>query len=77
MTVEGAVRVVAGLVVLFSVATAHPQCPLFISTHMLWFATFVGVMLVQSAFTGFCPSAWVFRKLGLKDARGPSTAPQA
>jgi hypothetical protein len=29
-------------------------------------AAFAGLNMVQAAFTGFCPAAIVFRKLGLK-----------
>jgi hypothetical protein len=35
---------------------------------MLVVTTFVGVMQVQSAFTGFCPMATILKKLGLKPA---------
>ena len=31
---------------------------------------FIGLNLLQSSFTGLCPAAWVFRKLGFK----PGTA---
>ncbi|HMP75262.1 MAG TPA: DUF2892 domain-containing protein, partial [Kiritimatiellia bacterium] len=33
-----------------------------------WFAftAFVGVNLIQSAFTGFCPAAMLLKKLGFK-----------
>lgn len=66
MTVDGGVRLIAGVVVLFTVGMSHSDCPLFVSQNMLLVTTFVGVMLVQSPFTGFCPSAWALRKLGLK-----------
>lgn len=68
MTVEKGVRLLAGTFTLAGVATAHPQCPLFVSAHMLWLPAFVGFMLAQSAFTGLCPAAIILRKLGLKDA---------
>jgi hypothetical protein len=32
----------------------------------MWFTIFIGVNLIQSAFTGFCPAAIVFRKLGVR-----------
>jgi hypothetical protein len=66
MTVENGVRVVAGTVILASVATGDPRCPLFVSQHMLWLTALVGVMLLQSAFTGICPAAIVLEKLGMK-----------
>ncbi len=71
MTIEGGVRLVAGSVVLLSVALAHPKCPLYVSENLLFVTAFVGVMLVQSVFTGFCPAAIVLRKLGLRSASGP------
>ncbi len=66
MTVENGVRVVAGSFVILSAAMADPRCPLFVSHNLLFVTGFVGFMLVQSAFTGFCPTAIVLRKLGLK-----------
>jgi hypothetical protein len=37
-----------------------------VSPHFVWFTVFIGLNLLQSAFTGFCPAAAVFRKLGVK-----------
>jgi len=68
MTVEGGVRLIASSVVLLSVGMSHPKCPLYVSEHMLFVTTFVGVMMFQSVFTGFCPSAILLKKLGLKSA---------
>ena len=36
------------------------------SHYWLWFTAFVGANLLQSAFTGFCPAATLFKKLGVK-----------
>jgi len=68
MTVENGIRAVAGTLVLVSLGMSHPRCPLFVSEYMLIVPTFVGVMLFQSAFTGFCPMATILGKLGLKSA---------
>jgi hypothetical protein len=68
MSLEGGVRLVAGSVVLATTAMSHPGCPLFVSENLLFVAGFVGFMLVQSPFTGFCPSAFVLKKLGLRSA---------
>ncbi len=76
MTVERGVRLIAGTVVLLSVGMAHPKCPIFVSENMLFVTTFVGFMLVQSVFTGFCPAGIILRKLGLKGA-GDTGAPHA
>jgi hypothetical protein len=48
--------------VLISVALAH-----FVSPWWLLLAVFVGVNLIQSAFTGFCPAETILHKLGLGD----------
>jgi hypothetical protein len=75
MTVEGGVRVVAGTIVLATTAMSHPQCPLYVSSHLLFIAGFVGFMLVQSAFTGFCPAAFFLKKLGMKSSEGGAISP--
>ena len=62
MTVENGIRIFAGTMVLISVALV-----VFVSPWWLLLTAFVGVQLIQSAFTGFCPPAVLFRKLGLKD----------
>ncbi len=75
MTVENGVRLVAGALVVVTTAMSHPDCPLYVSSHLLFVAGFVGFMLVQSAFTGFCPAAIILRKLGLKSAAGGAASP--
>jgi hypothetical protein len=42
----------------------------FVSPYWLLLTTFVGLNQLQAAFTGFCPAAIAFRKLGLKE--GPA-----
>ncbi len=61
MSLENAVRVFAGVMVLLSVVLT-----LFVHTGFVWFTVFIGVNLIQSAFTGFCPAALFFKKLGFK-----------
>ena len=61
MTVDRAVLAFAGFMVLLSLALAHYVHPLWI-----WLTVFVGANLLQSAFTGFCPAAMIFKKLGVK-----------
>jgi hypothetical protein len=60
MKLENAIRILAGTMVLLSLTLAH-----FVNPHFLWLAVFVGVNLIQSAFTGFCPAELIFRKLGV------------
>ncbi|HUO53712.1 MAG TPA: DUF2892 domain-containing protein [Rhodoblastus sp.] len=62
MTINDAVRALAGTMVLLSVALVY-----FVSPWFLLFTAFIGLNLLQSAFTGFCPPAFLFRKLGLKN----------
>ena len=61
MNVDRAVLSLAGTMVLVSLALAH-----FVSPYWLLLTAFVGLNLLQAAFTGFCPAATIFRKLGLR-----------
>lgn len=61
MTLNSAVFRFAGLVVLASLALAHWVHPGF-----LWLTAFAGANMFQASFTGFCPAATIFRKLGIK-----------
>ena len=65
MSLDRSVLVFAGVMVLLSVVLTVWVSPLFV-----WFTVFIGLNLLQSAFTGFCPAAAVFRRLGVK----PGTA---
>lgn len=60
MNLDRAVFAFAGVMTLLSVALTH-----FVSPWFFLFTVFIGVNLLQSAFTGFCPAAIVFKKLGL------------
>lgn len=60
MTAENAIRVLAGTMILGSVALAH-----YVSPKWLFLTAFVGLNLIQSAFTGFCPAEIVLKKLGV------------
>lgn len=61
MNIDRSVQSFAGAMVLLSVALTVWVSPLFV-----WLTVFVGLNLIQSAFTGFCPAAIVFRKLGIR-----------
>ena len=63
MTVERGLRLMAGVMVLLSLALAH-----FFSIYWLWLTAFVGLNLLQSAFTNWCPAMSILRAVGLKDA---------
>ena len=61
MTLDRSVMLFAGFMVLLSVALTALVSPLFV-----WFTVFIGLNLIQSSFTGFCPAAMLFRKVGIK-----------
>jgi hypothetical protein len=60
MTVDKAVFAFAGVMVLVSVVLAY-----LVSPYWLLLTVFVGANMLQSAFTGFCPAAMVFKRMGL------------
>jgi len=68
MTVERGLRLMAGVVLLISLALAH-----FHSPYWLWLTAFVGLNLLQSAFTNWCPAMNILRATGMKDASGGSS----
>lgn len=61
MTLDRAVLRFAGLMVLLSVLLTW-----LVSPYFLLFTTFIGLNLIQSSFTGFCPAASIFRLLGVR-----------
>jgi hypothetical protein len=62
MTVNEALRAMAGFFVLLTVALGY-----WVSPYWFLFTAFVGLNLLQSAFTRWCPAMAIFRKLGLKE----------
>jgi hypothetical protein len=63
---ERTLRGIAGAFLLISLLLAH-----FISPNWLWFTAFIGVNLLQSAFTNWCPMMLILEKMGIKPpARG-------
>lgn len=63
MTIEHAIRLLAGSMILISLLLAWLVHPWF-----LGLTAFVGVNLIQSVFTGFCPPAILLRRLGMREA---------
>ena len=61
MTIHEGLRMLAGLLVTISVALTF-----FVSDWFMLLTLFIGVNLIQSAFTGFCPGLKVMKILGLK-----------
>ena len=68
VTIERALRLVAGAFVALSVVLG-----IYVSPMFLWFTLFVGLNLFQSAFTDWCPMMAMLRKAGLPGAA--TTAP--
>jgi hypothetical protein len=60
MNLDRVVMTFAGLMILVSAALVY-----FVSPWWLLFTAFIGLNLVQASYTGFCPAAIVFRKLGV------------
>lgn len=65
MNIDRAVFAIAGTMILISLTLYWLFSP-----YWLLLTAFVGANLLQSAFTGFCPAAMIFNRLGLK----PGTA---
>ena len=61
MSIDRVVLAFAGVVILVSILLAVK-----VSMSWLWLTAFVGVNLLQSAFTGFCPLAIILKKMGFK-----------
>lgn len=61
MTVERFLRGIAGFFVLVSILLAHYH-----SHYWLFFTAFVGLNLLQSAFSNWCPMMSILKKLGVK-----------
>jgi hypothetical protein len=61
MNIDRAVFAFAGIVVLAGIALS-------LTVHPWWLALtgFAGANLIQAAFTGFCPAALLFKRMGLK-----------
>ena len=61
MTIDRAVFLLAGLMILTGLLLAW-----LLSPWWLALPAFAGANMVQAQFTGFCPAAMIFKKLGLK-----------
>ncbi len=63
--IEKTLRGIAGFFILVSLLLGY-----FVHPGWLWFTAFVGLNLLQSAFTNWCPMMAILRKLGID--KGPS-----
>jgi hypothetical protein len=60
MTIERAILLVVGLVVLASVLLA-----VYHSMNWLWLTGLMGAHLIQASFTGMCPVVMALKRMGL------------
>lgn len=61
MSIDRAVMAFAGVMILASLVLSQIHSP-----YWLLFTAFVGLNLLQASFTGFCPAAIIFKRLGVK-----------
>lgn len=61
MSIDRAVIALAGTFVLASLALGY-----WVSPYWFLFTAFVGANMLQASFTGFCPAAMIFKRLGLR-----------
>lgn len=66
MNAERIVRIVAGFMVMLSLALGVEASPIYVSSYFLFFTAFVGFNLFQSGFTKFCPLNNILAKFGIK-----------
>ncbi len=69
MTVERALRLMAGTFVLISLALGY-----WVSPYWFLFTAFVGLNLFQSGLTNWCPAMAILRRLGLRDVASANQA---
>jgi hypothetical protein len=70
MNIERIIRIMAGFFVLLSLALGYHGSPIFVSEWFLAFTAFVGLNLLQSGFTGFCPPEKLLVRMGVKRSNG-------
>ena len=61
MNIDRVILMLSGSLILISLLLSQIH-----SAHWLWFTALVGANLLQSAFTGFCPSARILKLFGVK-----------
>lgn len=66
MTSWKLVRIIAGLLILLSLALGVTESPFFVSQYWLYFTAFIGINLFQSGMTNWCLMENVLRKLGVR-----------
>ena len=61
MTIDRYLRLIAGFFVIASVALGA-----FVNPGFFWFTGFVGLNLLQSAFTNWCPMMTILKAAGVR-----------
>jgi hypothetical protein len=67
MTVERYIRLMAGFFILLSLALGVEVSPIFVSPWFLAVTVFVGLNLLQSGITNFCPPSFLLKRLGVPE----------
>jgi hypothetical protein len=62
MKLHAALRLVAGVMILLSLALTY-----WVNSNWIFFSIFIGLNLIQSAFTCWCPMITILKKLGLEE----------
>lgn len=62
MNVNQALRLVAGIMILISLALTH-----YVHPNWMFFTVFIAINLIQSSFTKWCLMMTILRKFGLKE----------
>jgi hypothetical protein len=70
MTVERGLRLMAGIFVLLSLALGR-----WVNPYWYLFTAFVGLNLLQSGITNWCPAMTILKRLGLRDVACSPLAP--
>jgi len=70
MTIQRAIRIIAGTFILLSLYLASRyNGVVFSEPTWLWFTAFIGANLLQSGFTQWCLMEVILSKLGMKHAK--------
>ncbi len=64
MTIDNMLHLIAGIFVILTVFLGY-----YVSPYFLFFTAFVGLNLLQSAFSGWCPMMTFLRWLGFKESQ--------
>ena len=62
MKLHAALRLVAGVMILVSLALTY-----WVHPNWIYFSAFIGLNLIQSAFSNWCPMITILKKLGFEE----------